>query len=91
MDYAVTGFALGLPVDLNINSAEDHLRKRVLRQTAHRLGIPTFIVNKVKRAIQYATGVNKALLRIAKEKGLDPQGYVKETFSKIYPEAKHGG
>ena len=91
MDYAVTGFALGLPVDLNINSAEDHLRKRVLRQTAHRLGIPTFIVNKVKRAIQYATGVNKALRRIAKEKGLDPQGYVKETFSKIYPEAKHGG
>jgi asparagine synthase (glutamine-hydrolysing) len=91
MDQTVVDFALGLPVDLNITSEEDPLRKRVLRQTAHRLGIPTFIVNKAKRAIQYATGVNKALRRIAKEKRLGLQDYVEETFSKIYPEAKYSG
>ncbi len=91
MDHIVVDFALGLPVDLNITSEEDPLRKRVLRLTAHRLGVPTLIVNRAKKAIQYATGVNKALRTFAKEKGLDPQDYVEETFSKIYPEAKCSG
>ena len=88
MDQDVINFALGLPVNLNITSAEDNLRKRVLRQTALKLGIPSFIVNKAKKAIQYATGVNKAIRRLAKEKELSSQDYVKETFKKVYPEVK---
>jgi asparagine synthase (glutamine-hydrolysing) len=89
MDHTVVDFALGLPASLNIASEEDPLRKRVLRQTALRLGIPASIANRAKRAIQYATGVNKALIRIAKQKGLGLQDYIKEVFSKVYPEAKH--
>ncbi len=85
IDQDLINFALSLPVNLNITSAGDPLRKRVLRQTAQRLGVPFFIVNKAKKAIQYATGVNKAIQRLAKERELSSQDYVAAIFTKVYP------
>ncbi len=79
-DHEVIKFALSLPAGLNIASADDPLRKRVLRKTAQLLGMPGFIVNKPKKAVQYATGVDKALRKLAKNKGLTLQKYIKETF-----------
>lgn len=79
-DQRVIDFALSLPVDLNIASAEDPLRKRVLRKTAQLMDLPEFIVNKPKKAIQYGTGVDKALRKLAKNKGLTLQNYIKEKF-----------
>ncbi len=84
VDRDVVDFALRLPLRLKINSAEDQLRKRVLRQVAHNLGIPAFIADKQKKAVQYTTGVTKALHRIAKDEGLTLREYVKKVFSKVY-------
>jgi asparagine synthase (glutamine-hydrolysing) len=85
IDYEVARFALSLPLDQKIDSFTDVLRKRVLRQVARNLGLPDSLVNRPKKAIQYATGVDKALRGLAQEKGLTEQGYIEETFEKIYP------
>jgi len=70
---------------LKIEFAENSLRKKVLRRAAQNLGMPPFIANRPKRAIQYSTGVNKALRRLAREEGLSLQEYVKKVFRKVYP------
>jgi len=85
VDRDVVRFSLGLPLSLKIGSAEDRLRKRVLRHVAHNLGISPFIANKTKKAVQYTTGVNKAIQILAKRKGLTSQEYVEKIFRRIYP------
>jgi len=85
LDREVVRFSLSLPLRLKIESAEDRLRKRVLRRAATDLDIPLFISNKPKRAIQYATGVDKALRRLAKGEGLSLPDYVKKVFREVYP------
>ncbi|MEM2935724.1 MAG: asparagine synthase-related protein [Candidatus Bathyarchaeia archaeon] len=79
-DLELVRFSLGLPVNLKIISEEDRLRKRALRRVAQLLGLSEFIFNRPKRAVQYATGVDKALRRLAKDKGLAPQEYVRAVF-----------
>ena len=88
VDRDVVDFSLRLPLRLKINSVEDRLRKRVLRRVAHNLGIPAFIADKPKKAVQYTTGVNKALQQLAKEEDLTLREYVKKTFSMVYENAK---
>jgi len=84
LDREVVRFSLSLPVSLRIESAENHLRKRVLRRTAQNFGVPLFIANKPKRAVQYATGVDKALRRLARGEGLSLREYVKKVFREVY-------
>lgn len=84
LDREVVCFSLSLPVSLKIECAENSLRKKVLRRAAQNLGMPPFIANRPKRAIQYETGVNKALRKLAREEGLSLQGYVKKSFRKVY-------
>jgi len=84
-DTNVVRYALSLPVNLKIESASDVLRKQVLRRVALNLGIPDFIALKPKKAIQYATGVDKALRSLSRSKGLTTNQYVMEAFRKIYP------
>jgi asparagine synthase (glutamine-hydrolysing) len=86
IDSNVIEYALGLPINLKIESAEDSLRKRVLRKVAQNLKLPSSIVNRKKKAIQYATGVDKALRKLAKEEGLTLQKYIEKVFQKVYPE-----
>jgi asparagine synthase (glutamine-hydrolysing) len=88
VDREVVHFALSLPTNMKIDSADDSLRKRVLRQVARNLGIPDFVVNRPKKAVQYATGVDKALKELAHRKGLTKQSYVKQVFMKVYPNWK---
>jgi len=85
VDRDVVHLSLSLPLNLKIESAEDRLRKRVLRQVAQNLGIPTFIANKTKKAIQYTTGVNKAIQKLAKRKGSTPRKYVEKIFQAVCP------
>jgi len=84
-DQKVVNFALSLPVKLKIESPQDALRKRVLRQVAKNLEMPAFIVNKRKKAIQYATGVHKALRKLSKEDGVNLNEYINRNFQKVYP------
>ncbi len=85
IDYDVVTFALRLPLHLKINSVDDKLRKRVLRRLAHNMEIPSFMADKPKKAVQYTTGVTKALQRIAKDDGLVLKEYVKKVFQIVYP------
>ena len=85
IDHDVVDFAFRLPLRLKINSIEDRLRKRVLRRTACNLDIPDFIADKPKKAIQYTTGVTKALKRTAKTEGLTLQKYITKIYNKTYP------
>jgi len=84
-DLKVVKFALSLPLNLKIESPQDALRKRVLRQVAKNLQMPAFIADKRKKAIQYATGVHKALTKLSKKEELNVNEYVKRIFQKVYP------
>jgi len=85
IDRDVVDFGLRLPLSLKINSVEDRLRKRALRRVACNLEIPSFIADKPKKAVQYTTGVTKALQRLAKDEGLTLRQYIEKTFSKLFP------
>jgi asparagine synthase (glutamine-hydrolysing) len=80
--YQLAKFALSLPLKLKIESPNDQLRKIVLRKVAENIGLPPQIVNKRKRAIQYTTGVNKSLKKLAKRKGLSLREYLHKMFQK---------
>ncbi len=85
VDREVVDFALSLPMRLKIESAEDHLRKRVLRKVAESLGIPNSIAYRSKKAVQYATGVDKALRKLAKSEGLTVSDYLRQVFYGRFP------
>ena len=84
IDWEVIQLALSVPAELKIASAKDTLRKRVLRYAAKKLGIPELITRKPKKAIQYTTGVNRAIKKLAKKEGLTLRRYVEKTFEKAY-------
>lgn len=84
-DFRVVNFALSLPLSLKIDSYEDMLRKRVLRQVAENLRVPKLIVWKTKKAVQYAAGTDKALQTLAKRENYNTSDYVRKVFRKVYP------
>jgi asparagine synthase (glutamine-hydrolysing) len=81
--YQIAKFATELPVELKIEMKEDGLRKLVLRQVAENLGLPQLVVKKPKRAIQYATGINKTLKKLATKKGMPMKEYIQKTFQTV--------
>jgi asparagine synthase (glutamine-hydrolysing) len=84
-DTSFVRYALSLPITMKIQSADDSLRKIVLRQLAKSLSVPDFIAERPKRAIQYETGVDKALRGLARTKGLTLHEYIKKVFDTVYP------
>ncbi len=80
-DTLLANFALSLPVSLKIESSKDMFRKKVLRRTAERMGLPSFIANRPKKAVQYATGVDKALRRLARKENLGTSDYCRKLFT----------
>ena len=84
-DREVVDFSLSLPVDLKIDLVKG-LRKVILMAVAEMLGVPPFIFNRPKKAVQYATGVDGALRRLARGKGLTSKEYIEKVFNEVYPE-----
>jgi asparagine synthase (glutamine-hydrolysing) len=80
--FDLAEYALGLPVALKFESKADTLRKLVLRKVALNLGLPASIANKPKKAVQYSTGINDAVKRIAKKHGQSVSGYVAELLQR---------
>ncbi len=80
--YAIAEFALGLPLECKIENKPDTQRKLVLRQVARNLGIPAVISDKPKKAVQYSTGINDAVKRIAKKNGKPVNEYIGELFER---------
>lgn len=83
MNYELVSFALKIPITAKISSADDPLRKRILRKYAERIGLPANVYLKPKRAIQYGTGVSKALRRVARRSGLSVQELINKVFRRI--------
>jgi len=82
--YPIAEFALNLPLRLKIESPNDSLRKAVLRKAAEKFGLPPPIVNKPKKAVQYATGVAKAVRRLAKRERLTVKQFLQKIFSEAF-------
>jgi asparagine synthase (glutamine-hydrolysing) len=84
--YSIAKFALDLPIELKIERSPTTLRKLVLRQLAKNIGLPKLATEKPKKAIQYTTGITKALKKLAKRNNLALNEYLDRTFQTIRDE-----
>ncbi|MBS7620727.1 asparagine synthase C-terminal domain-containing protein, partial [Candidatus Bathyarchaeota archaeon] len=84
--YPIAEFAFNLPLNMKIESPGDILRKAVLRKAAEKFGLPPQIVNRPKKAVQYATGVAKAIRRLAKRKKLTVKHFLQKLLLKFFDE-----
>lgn len=62
-------FALSIPLELKIKSADDELRKHILRSVALELGVPPAAALRPKKAFQYSSGAHKAIVKLARVNG----------------------
>jgi len=56
----------------------------VLRKVAVDMGLPSSIAEKPKKAVQYATGINDALKKLAKKQDRTVKDYVNMLFLAQY-------
>ena len=78
--FELAEFALSLPVECKMEQKPGTLRKLVLRRVALNVGMPVSVVDKPKKAVQYSTGINNAIKRIAKKHGKTVNEYIGELF-----------
>jgi asparagine synthase (glutamine-hydrolysing) len=78
--YEIAEFTMTLPFGLKIEKHADTLRKLVLRKAAENMGLPSSITEKPKKAVQYSTGINNALKKIAKKQKISVADYMKKIF-----------
>jgi asparagine synthase (glutamine-hydrolysing) len=78
--FDLVEFALGLPVELKIENKPETQRKLVLRKMALNVGLPSLMTEKPKKAVQYSTGINEAVKRIAKTHEKTVNEYITELF-----------
>ena len=82
-DPAVIRFSLTLPSEFKVRDGEDVTRKWILREVARRIGVPEQMAMRRKKAIQHGTGVEKAIIKLARRQGLQPQEYLVRTFDEV--------
>lgn len=78
--FELAEFALSLPIECKIEKKIDTLRKLVLRKLALDAGLPSSVVEKPKKAVQYSTGINNAIKRISKKRGKTVSGFITGLF-----------
>ena len=78
--YQIAEFAISLPTELKIERRTDTLRKLVLRKAAKNMGLPTSVTEKTKKAVQYSTGINNTLKKIAKKQKTSLSEYIKKLY-----------
>ncbi len=77
-------YTLRLPLSYRIETPHDEHRKIILRRVAERLGLPKEIAWKKKRALQYSTLTQNAIIRLAKSEGRSPQEYLRRIFRETF-------
>jgi asparagine synthase (glutamine-hydrolysing) len=82
LDRNVVEVALSIPAALKIRGGT---RKYILRSVAKRLGLPREVAMREKKAVQYSTGVMKALKKLARSCGKRLGDYLQERFSRLFP------
>jgi len=78
--FDLAEFALSLPLECKIENKVNTLRKLALRKMALDAGMPSSIAQKPKKAVQYSTGINDAVKRIAKNHEKTVKEYINELF-----------
>jgi len=86
----LTELALAMPLELKIEPSEETLRKLALRQVASNLGLPKSAVKKPKKAVQYSTGVAKALRNLSKKESLSVEKYMQKIFKETFNRRMRG-
>ena len=76
-------YGLSIPITQKLTQNKKDPRKKILRELAKAQGIPSKLADRPKKAAQYSSGVNKALLAIAKKQGLNLRKLVKLRYNKI--------
>jgi asparagine synthase (glutamine-hydrolysing) len=74
--FELDEFALSLPIECKMEPKVDTLRKLVLRKVALNVGLPSELVGKPKKAVQYSTGINDAIKRVAKTQDKTVNEYI---------------
>ena len=82
-DLRLIEFGLSLPTGLKLSLEPVSPRKLVLRRLAEKLGFPEEMAYKPKRAVQYSTGVNNALKRLARREGKSLAGFLTDRFDEL--------
>jgi len=77
----IVEYGLGLPVHHKLTGNDDGLRKMILRKLAKKQGIPDKFSDRPKKAVQYSTGVNNALRKIAKRKNMKVRDLILSHFT----------
>ncbi len=83
--FDLVEFAMTLPIECKMEPKEDTLRKLVLRKVAMNVGMPGVLFNKPKKAVQYSTGINDAIKRVAKTQDKTVNQYINELLEKSKP------
>jgi asparagine synthase (glutamine-hydrolysing) len=79
----IVELATDTPIRLKMEPKPDTLRKLVLRQAAKKLGLPESVLGRPKKAIQYATGVDKTLRKLARSEQLSTREYLQKLLRSI--------
>jgi asparagine synthase (glutamine-hydrolysing) len=75
-DWTLARYVLSLPACLKIGGTEESLQKLVLRRAAQLQGIPRFVYERPKRAVQYGTGIAASIKSLLKQAGLPLEDYL---------------
>ncbi|MEM2105649.1 MAG: asparagine synthetase B [Candidatus Bathyarchaeia archaeon] len=90
LTHKIAEFALSLPLNFKIR-LQGGVRKLVLRSVAKKLGLPRNVTERPKRAIQYATGVDKAIKKLAKQENLSANECLTRIFRGIFEKMVNDG
>jgi len=82
--YDIARLAMTFPLDLTVGKEKTSPRKLVLRETSRCLGLPPQVTERPKKAVQYATGVQKALSTIAEREGVNVRQYLQQVFTSVF-------
>jgi len=80
----VVNIAARIPIEFKVAGPDDVLRKLVLRMVGKMYDLPDEIVNKKKKAVQFGSGVTKAISQIARKNGFNnSRDYLAKKYEKI--------
>ena len=82
-DIDVVRYGLSLPTELKLSKDPASPRKLILRALAREKGFPEELADRPKKAVQYSTGVNKTLQKLAKAEGKKLSVFLAERFARV--------
>jgi asparagine synthase (glutamine-hydrolysing) len=85
-DLNLIQFSLSLPTEYLLSEVIGAPRKIILRKLAKNIGFPPEMAYLPKKALQYSTGVNKALRKLAKIYDKRLSDYLSERFERLKSE-----